>query len=45
MDEIKTTLESFSESDMDTVVESTKALSEIFRRDAMNIQSAQNENG
>ena len=45
MGEIKTTLESFSESDMDKVIESTNTLSEIFRRDAMNVQSAQNENG
>lgn len=45
MEEIKTTLKNFSESDMDKIIESTKTLSEIFRRDAMNTQFAQGTNG
>ena len=44
MEEIKTTLKNFSESDMDKIIESTRTLSEIFRRDAMNIQLAQGTN-
>ena len=44
LEEIKTTLKNFSESDMDKIIESTKTLSEIFRRDAMNTQIAQGSN-
>jgi DNA-binding MarR family transcriptional regulator len=44
LEEIKTTLKSFSESDMDKIIESTRTLSEIFRRDAMNTQIAQGSN-
>lgn len=38
--EIMTTLESFTESDIDKVLESTRVLSEIFRRDALNHRMA-----
>jgi len=44
MVEIKTTLKNFSDGDMDKIIESTQTLSEIFRKDALSIQSQGNIN-